>query len=106
MAIKPTDAKKLAVDKNTIQLNQLINQSDEIMRMVMEAGDMVAAEQAAQSSAEAEAALIIRKKGIRDFAQRVRERVEEEGALKEENPSSTPVENTSQLPTHKWVGLL
>ncbi|KAF0250202.1 MAG: hypothetical protein FD167_405, partial [bacterium] len=94
MAIKPTDAKKLAVDKNTIQLNQLINQSDEIMRMVMEAGDMVAAEQAAQSSAEAEAALIIRKKGIRDFAQRVRERVEEEGALKEENPSSTPVENT------------
>ncbi len=96
MAIKPTDAKKLAVDKNTIQLNQLINQSDEIMRMVMEAGDMVAAEQAAQSSAEAEAALIIRKKGIRDFAQRVRERVEEEGALKEESPSLTPVESTNE----------
>lgn len=83
MAIKPTDAKKLAVDKNTVQLNQLISQSDEMMRMVMEAGDMVAAEQAAQTSAEAEAALIIRKKGIRDFAQRVRGRVEEEAAKEE-----------------------
>jgi dissimilatory sulfite reductase (desulfoviridin) alpha/beta subunit len=77
MGIKPLDAKKLAVDKNTLQLNQLINESDEMMRLVMEAGDIVAAEQAAQTSAEAEAALIIRKKGMREFAQRVRERVEE-----------------------------
>jgi hypothetical protein len=92
MAIKPTDAKKLAIDKNTIQLNQLISQSDEMMRMVMEAGDMVAAEQAAQSSAEAEAALIIRKKGIRDFAQRVRERVEEGPAKEETSKEETPAE--------------
>ncbi|MBI4850543.1 MAG: hypothetical protein HY819_01825 [Acidobacteria bacterium] len=90
MAIKPTDAKKLATDKNTLQLNQLINQSDEIMRLVMEAGDMVAAEQAAQTSAEAEAALIIRKKGVREFAQRVRERVEEES-----NKQDTTTENNS-----------
>lgn len=88
MAIKPTDAKKLAIDKNTLQLNQLINQSDEMMRMVMEAGDLVAAEQAAQTSAEAEAALIIRKKGIREFAQRVRERVEEVGQEASQNSSS------------------
>ncbi|MFY9221756.1 MAG: hypothetical protein WAQ98_03755 [Blastocatellia bacterium] len=79
MAIKPNDIKKLAVEKNTIQLNQLINQSDEIMRMVMEAGDMDAAEEAAQTSAEAAAALIVRKKGVRDLAQRVRDRVEESG---------------------------
>ena len=82
MAIKPNDIKKLAVEKNTIQLNQLINQSDEIMRMVMEAGDMDAAEEAAQTSAEAAAALIVRKKGVRDLAQRVRDRVEESGPAK------------------------
>lgn len=82
MAIKPNDIKKLAVEKNTIQLNQLINQSDEIMRMVMEAGDMEAAEEAAQTSAEAAAALIVRKKGVRDLAQRVRDRVEENGPAK------------------------
>lgn len=82
MAIKPNDIKKLAVEKNTIQLNQLINQSDEIMRMVMEAGDMEAAEEAAQTSAEAAAALIVRKKGVRDLAQRVRDRVEESGPAK------------------------
>jgi hypothetical protein len=95
MAIKPNDAKKLAVDKNTIQLNQLINQSDEMMRMVLEAGDIVAAEQAAQTSAEAEAALIIRKKGIRDFAQRVRERVEEESA-QEQSPTPTEENNVKE----------
>ncbi|MBK7996157.1 MAG: hypothetical protein IPK14_23100 [Blastocatellia bacterium] len=82
MAIKPNDIKKLAIEKNTIQLNQLINQSDEIMRMVMEAGDMDAAEEAAQTSAEAAAALIVRKKGVRDLAQRVRDRVEESGPAK------------------------
>lgn len=89
MAIKPTDAKKLAIEKNTMQLNTLIQTSDEMMRIVMEAGDFDAAEQEAQKSAEAAAALIIRKKGIRDFAQRIRERVEENGATKEEsNPTS------------------
>lgn len=93
MAIKPNDVKKLALEKNTMQLNNLIEMSDEMMRMVMEAGDLDAAEEAAQTSAEAAAALIVRKKGIRDLAQRVRERVEENGSVKDETTVKTEPEN-------------
>ncbi|MBX7222869.1 MAG: hypothetical protein K1Y36_23170 [Blastocatellia bacterium] len=80
MAIKPNDAKKLAEEFNTTELKSLVNASDDLMRALMEYGDMFKAEQAAQSAAELEAALVVRKQGgVRELARRVRDRVTEDG---------------------------
>jgi hypothetical protein len=76
MAVNPTDAKKLAVDNNTTDLKQMLEKSDELMRILMEAGQMEQAVEAAEESAEVAAALIVRKEGgVRELAKRVRERV-------------------------------
>jgi hypothetical protein len=83
MPIDPKDAKKMAKELNTQNLNQLINQSDEIMRMIMEAGNIEMAEMAAQISAQASAALIARKQGVRELAKRVRDRVSEDESEEE-----------------------
>ena len=92
MPIDPKNAKKMAQELNTQNLNHLINQSDEIMRMIMEAGNLEMAEMAAKISAEASAALIARKQGVRELAKRVRDRVSEdepenEGEAKEAAPA-------------------
>lgn len=79
MAIKTTDVKKLATEFNTTALKSIISESDELMRIVLEAGgDISIAEDAAQRSAEAEAALIVRKNDVRELAKRIRGRVEED----------------------------
>ncbi|MBI4750893.1 MAG: hypothetical protein HY774_20635 [Acidobacteria bacterium] len=79
MAIKPTDAKKLADQFNTRELSHLIEVSDELMRVVMEAGEFDKAEGAAQAAAEMSAALVVRKEGgVRELARRVRDRVTED----------------------------
>ncbi len=76
MPVNPVDAKKLATEKNTTDLRQMLEQSDELMRAVMEKGDLETAEKAAQEAAAAAAALIVRKQGgVRELAKRVRERV-------------------------------
>lgn len=41
----------------------MLEQSDELMRVVMEAGDLETAEKAAEEAARAAAALIVRKQG-------------------------------------------
>src|SRR4051794_10163278 len=97
MPIKPQDAKKLAQQFNTMDLKTLMNQSDELMRMVMEAGDMDAAEEAAQVSAEAAAALIVRKNDVRELAKRVRDRVSEEGPARTETPGESPDTAVDQI---------
>ena len=91
MPIDPKNAKNMAKELNTQNLNQLINQSDEIMRLIMEAGNMEMAEMAAQISAEASAALIARKQGVRELAKRVRDRVSEDES-EEEAQGAAPVE--------------
>lgn len=79
MPIKPTDAKKLAEALNTGELSSLIEASDELMRIVMEAGDFDTAEKAALAAAEMSAAVVIRKEGgVRELARRVRDRVTED----------------------------
>jgi hypothetical protein len=88
MPIDPKSAKKMGQELNTQNLNQLIEQSDEIMRMIMEAGNMEMAEMAAQISAQASAALIARKQGVRDLAKRVRERVSEDEPEEGANPEA------------------
>jgi hypothetical protein len=81
MPINPVDAKKLAIENNTTDLRQMLEKSDELMRLVMEAGDVEAAEAAALEAAEVAAALIVRKEGgVRELAKRVRERVSEDDA--------------------------
>jgi hypothetical protein len=81
MPINPVDAKKLAIENNTTDLRQMLEKSDELMRLVMEAGDVEAAEAAALEAAEVAAALIVRKEGgVRELAKRVRERVAEDDA--------------------------
>ncbi len=92
MPIKPTDAKKLATEFNTTDLKSLMEASDELMRVVMEAGDMDAAVEAAQVSAEMAAAIIVRKNDVRDLARRVRSRVAAEG---EEEIVTPPTDETA-----------
>ncbi len=76
MPVNPLEAKKLATEKNTTDLRQMLEQSDELMRFVLEQGDLETAEKAAQDAATAAAALIVRKQGgVRELAKRVRERV-------------------------------
>lgn len=86
MPVNPTDAKKLAVDNNTTDLKQMLEKSDELMRLLMEAGQMDQAVEAAEESAEVAAALIVRKEGgVRELAKRVRERVAGEDDEDEKN---------------------
>lgn len=86
MPVNPTDAKKLAVDNNTTDLKQMLEKSDELMRILMEAGQMDQAVEAAEESAEVAAALIVRKEGgVRELAKRVRERVAGEDDEDEKN---------------------
>ncbi|MFQ3582453.1 MAG: hypothetical protein SNJ67_10380 [Chloracidobacterium sp.] len=91
MPVNPVDAKKLATEKNTTDLRQMLEQSDELMRVVMEKGDMETAEKAAQEAAAAAAALIVRKQGgVRELAKRVRERVAgEKDDAEDENTQPT-----------------
>jgi hypothetical protein len=91
MPVNPTDAKKLAVDNNTTDLKQMLEKSDELMRILMEAGQMDQAVEAAEESAEVAAALIVRKEGgVRELAKRVRERVagDEDDEKNEEKPQA------------------
>ncbi|MGQ9898136.1 MAG: hypothetical protein ACUVR8_11345 [Acidobacteriota bacterium] len=93
MPVNPVDAKKLAFEKNTTDLRQMLEQSDELMRAVMEKGDLETAEKAAQDAAKAAAALIVRKQGgVRELAKRVRERVASES---EEADSTTTSDKAS-----------
>jgi hypothetical protein len=90
MPVNPVDAKKLALEKNTTDLRQMLEQSDELMRAVMEKGDLETAEKAAQEAAQAAAALIVRKQGgVRELAKRVRERVTGDDEPEDEAPSAT-----------------
>src|SRR5439155_8187753 len=98
MPIDPKNAKKMGQELNTQNLNQLINQSDEIMRMIMEAGKMEMAEMAAQISAQASAALIARKQGVRDLAKRVRDRVSEDEPEEGANQEATPAPEAEAKP--------
>ncbi|MCS7078556.1 MAG: hypothetical protein NZ585_00695 [Chloracidobacterium sp.] len=76
MPVNPLEAKKLAMEKDTTNLRRMLEQSDELMRLVMEQGDLETAEKAAQEAATAAAALIVRKQGgVRELAKRMRERV-------------------------------
>jgi len=89
MPVNPVDAKKLALEKNTTDLRRMLEQSDELMRVVMEAGDLETAEKAAQEAAKAAAALIVRKQGgVRELARRVRERVAGDDESEDETPST------------------
>ena len=90
MPIDPKNAKKMAQNLNTQNLNQLINQSDEMMRMIMEAGNIEMAEMAAQIAAEASAALVARKQGVRELAKRVRDRVSEDEPETEQAAAAAP----------------
>lgn len=105
MPIKPTDAKKLAQMFNTMDLKSMINANDELMRMVMEAGDFATAEEAAQAAAEYSAALIVRKNDVRELAKRVRDRVSEEGEPQTDQPAAqasepaTPASTTTEETT-------
>jgi hypothetical protein len=92
MPIKPTDAKKLAAEFNTTDLKSLMEASDELMRVVMEAGDMETAVEAAQVSAEMAAAIIVRKGDVRDLARRVRSRVTAED---EQETITSPMDETA-----------
>lgn len=92
MPINPTDAKKMAKEFNTLDLKSMIEKNDELMRMVMEAGDMEAAEKAAEDSAKASAALIVRKNDVRELAKRVRERVEQDASVQETAPATPQTE--------------
>ncbi|MEW6731436.1 MAG: hypothetical protein AB1489_08890 [Acidobacteriota bacterium] len=92
MPIKPSDAKKLATEFNTTDLKSLMEVSDELMRVVMEAGDLDTAEEAAQISAEMAAALIVRKNDVRELAKRVRDRVTEEGPAQTESSTTNDKE--------------
>lgn len=87
---------KLALEKNTTDLRQMLEQSDELMRVVMEAGDLETAEKAAEEAARAAAALIVRKQGVRELAKRVRERVAGDDESEDEAPSTT---TGSEAPT-------
>jgi capsid portal protein len=98
MPIDPKKAKQLAKEINTIGLNNLQNMSDEMLRLIMEAGDMEMAEKVAQIGAEAAAALIVRKNDVRDLAKRVRERVEED---EEKTEQATPQAEAAAEPTEK-----
>lgn len=99
MPVKPSDAKKLAEEFNTRELSTLLEVSDELMRVVMEAGDMDKAIDAAQSAAEMAAALVVRKQGgVRELAKRVRDRVTEEGPAKME--SAEPVADPKTEPAN------
>ena len=90
MPVNPVDAKKLALEKNTTDLRRMLEQSDELMRVVMEAGDLETAEKAAEEAARAAAALIVRKQGgVRELAKRVRERVAGHDEPEDEAPSTT-----------------
>ncbi len=69
MPVNPVEVKKLALEKNTTDLRQMLEQSDELMRAVMEKGDLETAEKAAEEAAQAAAALIVRKQGgVRELA--------------------------------------
>ncbi len=95
MPVNPVEAKKLALEKNTTDLRQMLEQSDELMRAVMEKGDMETAEKAAEEAAKAAAALIVRKQGgVRELAKRVRERVAGDDEPEEEAPSTTTSNET------------
>lgn len=74
----------------------MLEQSDELMRVVMEAGDLETAEKAAEEAARAAAALIVRKQGVRELAKRVRERVAGDDESEDEAPSTT---TGSEAPT-------
>lgn len=94
MPVNPLEAKKLAAEKNTTDLRQMLEQSDALMRFVMEQGDMETAEQAAQEAATAAAALIVRKQGgVRELAKRVRERVAGEDDDADNAAGTPPAEN-------------
>lgn len=101
MPVNPVDAKKLATEKNTTDLRQMLEQSDELMRAVLEKGDLETAEKAAQEAATAAAALIVRKQGgVRELAKRVRERVagddeSEEASAPEPTGSEAPRSDTA-----------
>jgi hypothetical protein len=91
MPVNPVEVKKLALEKNTTDLRQMLEQSDELMRAVMEKGDLETAEKAAEEAAQAAAALIVRKQGgVRELARRIRERVTVDDNSEEEISSTTP----------------
>lgn len=93
MPVNPLEAKKLAQENNTTDLRQMLEQKDDLMRILMEAGQMDPAVEAAEESAEIAAALIVRKEGgVRELAKRVRERVPGE---EDDDDQATPTAPTA-----------